>query len=51
MYFGKSDSLILNDTTVENMLNGIISYMSKDDVHYDVAVNLYKEILGENYYE
>ena len=50
-YFGQSDSLLLNDTTVENILNGIISYISKEDIHYEVLVNIYKEILGENYHE
>ena len=50
-YFGHSDSLLLNDTTIKNMLNGIIGYISKEDIHYEVLVNLYKEILGDNYYE
>jgi hypothetical protein len=50
-YYGQSDSLLLNDTTIKNMLNGIIGYISKEDIHYEVLVNLYKEILGENYYE
>ena len=50
-YFGQSDSLLLNDTTIENILNGIISYVSKEDSHYEVLVNIYKEILGDNYYE
>ena len=50
-YFGKSDSLLLNNTTVKNMLNSIISYISKEDIHYDVLINIYEEITGEKYYE
>jgi secreted Zn-dependent insulinase-like peptidase len=50
-YFGHSDSLLLNDITIKNMLNGTIGYISKEDIHYEVLVNLYKEVLGDNYYE
>lgn len=50
-YFGQSDSVLLNDTTIKNMFNGIIGYISKEDIHYEVLVNIYKEILGDNYYE
>ena len=50
-YFGKSDELLLIDSTVQKIFKSVIDYTSKEDIYYLILLNIYEEILGEKYYE
>lgn len=50
-YFGKSDELLLIDSTIQKIFKSVIDYTSKEDIYYLILLNIYEEILGEKYYE
>lgn len=47
-YFGKSDEFMLVDINVKETIKEITNQTSKEDKYYNILINLYKEIFGEN---
>ena len=47
-YFGKSDEFMLVDINVKETIKAITNQTSKEDKYYNILINLYKEIFGEN---
>ena len=45
-YFGKSDTLLLVDSNVQNSLKEIINQSSKEEFHYQTLIDIYDEIFG-----
>lgn len=50
-YFGKTDELLLIDINVKDTIKESTLQISKKERYYNVLVDLYKEIFGENIYE
>ncbi len=45
-YFGKTDTLLLIDSNVQNSLKEIINHTSKEEFHYQTLIDIYDEIFG-----
>ena len=45
-YFGTTDPVVLIDSNNENSFKEIIKQTSKDDIHYQTLIDIYKEIFG-----
>lgn len=50
-YFGKTNQILLCDSSILDTLKYIMSYITKDDVHYQTILKIYEEIIGEKYDE
>ncbi len=50
-YFGKTNQILLSESSILDTLKYIMSYITKDDVHYQTILKIYEEIVGEKYYE
>ena len=45
-YYGKSEALLLIGSNIENSMKEIIKQMSKQDLYYNSAVDIYNKIFG-----
>ena len=45
-YHGKAESLLSTNSNIENIIKEIISQTSKEDIHYQTLIDMYKEIFG-----
>ena len=47
-YFGNPDEILYTDSNIENMFKEVIYQASKEDIYYNVLVDIYKELFGGN---
>lgn len=47
-YFGNTNPILLIDSNIENNFKEIIKQTSKNDIHYETLISIYKEIFGGN---
>lgn len=45
-YYGKSESLLLIDSDIQNSMKEILKQISKQDLYYNSAVDIYNKIFG-----
>ena len=47
-YFGNPDEILYTDSNFENMFKEVIYQASKEDIYYNVLVDIYQELFGGN---